>query len=120
MVDYKHILETTRNRVQIGSVGVFDLLEPRTNISELQVKDLQQLGYVMMVLGSRGCAKVDLQGLAVRYSEHYVYIVKMLLKGEMTAQMVMEKCTNQLLRTGNSAMATNDYYLAALVGGVNE
>ena len=115
VVDYNHILETTRKRFQIGSVGILDVLEPRNNLQELQMKDLQQLGSVMILLGSRGCAKKDVYSLAVRYSDHFVFIVKTLLQGEMSAESIIAKCSSQLLRTVNTAMATSDCHYAMLV-----
>ena len=63
-LDCKHVLETARNRFRVGSVGVMDVLEPRSNVGELQSQDLRQLGCVLVLLGSRGCAATELASLA--------------------------------------------------------
>ena len=44
VVDARHVLETERNRYRLGSVGVMDVLEPRSNQRELQLKDCVALG----------------------------------------------------------------------------
>lgn len=115
VVDCRHVLETTRNRYRIGSVGVMDVLEPRNNQQELQSQDLHQLGYVMMVLGSRGCTVTDMKTLSVRYSNHFVEVVQYLLQGQYRAQTMLEQCMPEVVKTVNSALSTNDYYYNVLV-----
>ena len=115
-LDCKHVLETARNRYRVGSVGVMDVLEPRSNVAERQSQDLRQLGCVMVMLGSRGCAATDVKSLAVRYSERLVQVVQLLLQGQFGAAALLEQCSPELMKTMNSALSTSDYYYDALVG----
>ena len=78
--------------------------------------DLQQLGKVMVQLGTRGCGGSEITMMAGRYSEQLVTVVKLLLQGQMSAQMLLERCSPQLVRTVNSALATSDYFFNSLVG----
>ena len=118
-LDCKHVLETARNRVRVGSVGVMDVLEPRSNVGELQSQDLRQLGCVLVLLGSRGCAATELASLAVRYSERLVTVVRLLLQGQFGAAALLEQCAPELMKTMNSALSTSDYYYDALVRVMN-
>ena len=113
-LDCKHVLETARNRFRVGSVGVMDVLEPRSNVGELQSQDLRQLGCVLVLLGSRGCAATELASLAVRYSERLVTVVRLLLQGQCGAAALLEQCAPM-----NSALSTSDYYYDALVRVMN-
>lgn len=115
VVDCRHVLETTRNRYRIGSVGVMDVLEPRSNQHELQSQDIHQLGYVMMLLGSRGCTVTDVKALSVRYSNHFVEVIQYLLQGQYRAQTILEQCMPEVVKTVNSALSTSDYYYHVLV-----
>lgn len=115
VIDCRHVLETTRNRYRIGSVGVMDVLEPRNNLQELQSNDMHQLGCVMVLLGSRGCTVTDIKALSVRYSDHLVKVVQYLLQGQYGAQTILEQCVPEVVKTVNSALSTSDYYYNVLV-----
>ena len=95
VVDARHVLETERNRYRLGSVGVMDVLEPRSNQRELQLKDCVALGQLAVALGSRGSAVVDVKTLAVRYSAQLVEVVGTLLQGQCAASEVLARCTPQ-------------------------
>ena len=95
------------------------VLEPRSNVGELQSQDLRQLGCVLVLLGSRGCAATELASLAVRYSERLVTVVRLLLQGQFGAAALLEQCAPELMKTMNSALSTSDYYYDALVRVMN-
>ena len=111
------MLETERNRYRLGSVGVMDVLEPRSNQRELQLKDCVALGQLAVALGSRGSAVADVKTLAVRYSAQLVEVVGTLLQGQCAAREVLARCTPQLVKTLNSALSTTDTFYTALVRG---
>ena len=117
VVDARHVLETERNRYRLGSGGGMDVLEPRSNQRELQLKDCVALGQLAVALGSRGSAVVDVKTLAVRYSAQLVEVVGMLLQGQSAASEVLARCTPQLVKTLNSALSTTDTFYTALVRG---
>ena len=113
VVDARHVL----NRYRLGSVGVMDVLEPRSNQRELQLKDCVALGQLAVALGSRGSAVADVKTLAVRYSAQLVEVVGTLLQGQCAASEVLARCTPQLVKTLNSALSTTDTFYTALVRG---
>ena len=78
--------------------------------------DLQQLGEVMVQLGTRGCEGSEIATMVGRYSDLLVTIVKLLMQGQLSAQALLEKCSLQVVRTVNSALATSDYFFNSLVG----
>ena len=117
VVDARHVLETERNRYRLGSVGVMDVLEPRSNQRELQLKDCVALGQLAVALGSRESAVADVKTLAVRYSAQLVEVVGTLLQGQCAASEVLARCTPQLVKTLNSALSTTDTFYTALVRG---
>lgn len=81
--------------------------------------DLQQLGEVMVQLGTRGCGGSEITEMAGRYSDQLVTIVKLLVQGQLSAQALLERCSPQVVRTVNSAFATSDYFFNSLVGMMN-
>ena len=87
VVDCRHVLETTRNRYRIGSVGVMDVLEPRNNQQELQSQDIH----------------------------HFVEVIQYLLQGQYKTQTILEQCMPEVMKTMNSALSTSDYYYDVLV-----
>ena len=115
-VDCRHVLMTERNRFRVGSVGVMDVLEPHSNILELQKQDLCQLGSLLLLLGCRGSTLLDVKTLMVRYSDRLVTVVKMLISGQRSASAVLEQCTAQVVKTLNSSLSTCDVYYNDLVG----
>lgn len=115
-VDCRHVLETERSRFRIGSVGVFDVLEPRSATQELQAGDLHQLGYLLLLLGTRGTAVTEVPVLRARYSPAFGQLVALLLAAQEPASTVLARCTPQLVRTLNSAFATADTFYTMLVG----
>ena len=116
VIDCRHVLETERNRYRIGSVGVMDVLEPRSNQRELQAQDCRQLGEVLVALGSRGSALCEVKTVRVRYSDRLSHVVEALLSGE-SASAVLEACTPELVKTLNSTLSTADTYYRYLVRG---
>ena len=114
-VDCRHVLMTERNRFRVGSVGVMDVLEPHSNILELQKQDLCQLGSLLLLLGCRGSTLLDVKTLMVRYSDRLVTVVKMLMSGQRSASAVLEQCTAQVVKTLNSSLSTCDVYYNDLV-----
>lgn len=115
VIDCRHVLETERNRYRIGSVGVMDVLEPRSNQRELQMQDCRQVGEVLVALGSRGSALCELKTVRVRYSDRLSHVVEVLLSGDRSASAVLAECTPELVKTLNSTLSTADTYYRYLV-----
>lgn len=118
-LDCKHVLETARNRFRVGSVGVMDVLEPRSNVGSCRARTCGSWAACWCCWGSRGCAATELASLAVRYSERLVTVVRLLLQGQFGAAALLEQCAPELMKTMNSALSTSDYYYDALVRVMN-
>lgn len=114
VLDCKHVLVTERNRYRIGSIGVMDILEPRSNIKECQSKDLSQLGYLLLLLACRS-KTVSLDMIHDYYSTNFVTIVQYLLQGQYSASALLSECMPHVVRSLNSAFTTADDYYAYLV-----
>lgn len=114
VLDDKHVLVLERNRYRIGSVGVMDILEPRSNIKECQSNDLRQLGYLLFILASHS-STINIDLIRDIYSESFVNVVHYLLQGQYTASALLSQCVPHIVRNLNCVMTATDWYSNMLV-----
>ena len=107
-VSILHILDTGRYRFRLGSCGINDVLDPVANMEEEQIKDLFNLGRVMLTLGCPSNGKVSLNTFSCLYSRSLTALVNKLLSRAITCSQAIEFALPQIIRTLNYSFMSND------------
>ncbi|KAK8803653.1 hypothetical protein WA158_001347 [Blastocystis sp. Blastoise] len=119
-INEMYILETGRNRFRIGSCGINDILDPKTNINEEQSRDMFQLAQMILTLGCIGNNQVNMKIFSSNYGSELVGIISQMWNNKpISCYQALNMATPQVIRALNSTFSASDFLSNCLGREIN-